>query len=62
MIPRNEDWVYRELTAAYLATFWNLLIKNKKQKLYSFGNTNLVPNKCNFRILLPALPKYLNKQ
>ena len=22
MIPCNEDWVYRELTAAYLATFW----------------------------------------
>ena len=34
MIPRNEDWVYRELTAAYLATFWSqkFIVKNKKQK------------------------------
>ena len=59
MTPRNEDSLYRELTAADLATFWSQI--KKRNQGYFFENANLVANKCNVRILLPALPKYLNK-
>ena len=32
MIPRNEDSVYRELSAADMATFWSQ--NNKKHRRY----------------------------
>ena len=59
MTPRNEDSVYREITAADLATFWSQ--NNKRHQGYFFENANLVPKKCNVRILLLALSKNLNK-
>ena len=59
MTPRNEDSVYRELTAADLATFWDQ--NNKRHQGYFFENANLVAKKCNVRIFLLALSKNLNK-
>ena len=60
MTPSNEDSVYREITAADLATFWSQ--NNKRHQGYFFENANLVPIKCNVWILLLALSKYLKRE
>ena len=62
MTPRKEESVYRELTAADLATFCTGVKMNKKLKNNFFYKAHLIPKEFNVRILFPALPKHLNKR
>ena len=68
MTPRKEESVYRELTAADLATFCARMKLTPDQLILSFtqllfkNQADLVPYEFYIRILLPALSKHLFKK